>query len=270
VWPRASRKRSHWWWCWSSATSGGLGCAHRSIRRAAARTCRLLPPRGDGQRRARPAGSGSETPHWPALQRDTRQSSSGPGPTVVATAANRCSRPSYTDDTAGFPSGERSTPPTLDPATAYRAREVTGPYPGKRTCAGGWERDASEPRRQSRLAMAANPGNALCSPLREVMPSFVNTLRKCHSTVRGLRNSCAPISGLVRPSRARRAISSSYGVRSSRVASCRLRTVSPVVRSSWTARSANASLPISVNMSWGVRSWSRASMRRFWRRSHSP
>ncbi len=27
------------------------------------------------------------------------------------------------------------------------------------------------------------------------MPSFANTLRKCHSTVRGLRNSWAAISG---------------------------------------------------------------------------
>ena len=34
------------------------------------------------------------------------------------------------------------------------------------------------------------------------MPSFPNTLRRCHSTVRGLRNSWAPISGFVRPSAA--------------------------------------------------------------------
>ena len=32
----------------------------------------------------------------------------------------------------------------------------------------------------------------------------MNTLRKCHSTVRALMYSCAPISGLVRPSKARR------------------------------------------------------------------
>jgi hypothetical protein len=34
------------------------------------------------------------------------------------------------------------------------------------------------------------------------MPSLVNILRRCHSTVRADRNSRAPISGLVRPSRA--------------------------------------------------------------------
>ena len=44
------------------------------------------------------------------------------------------------------------------------------------------------------------------SPLRERIPSFPNTLRRCHSTVRGLRNSRAPISGLERPSRASCAI----------------------------------------------------------------
>ena len=34
------------------------------------------------------------------------------------------------------------------------------------------------------------------SSLRELIPSFVNTLRRCHSTVRGLMKSCAPISGI--------------------------------------------------------------------------
>ena len=43
------------------------------------------------------------------------------------------------------------------------------------------------------------------------MPSLPNTLRRCHSTVRGLRNSCAPISGFVLPSAARCAICSSCG-----------------------------------------------------------
>ena len=43
------------------------------------------------------------------------------------------------------------------------------------------------------------------------MPSLVNTLRRCHSTVRGLRKSCAPISGFDRPSRASRAICRSCG-----------------------------------------------------------
>ena len=43
------------------------------------------------------------------------------------------------------------------------------------------------------------------------MPSLVNTLRRCHSTVRADRNSWAPISGFDRPSRASRAICSSCG-----------------------------------------------------------
>jgi hypothetical protein len=35
----------------------------------------------------------------------------------------------------------------------------------------------------------------LASSLRELIPSLRNTFRRCHSTVRGLRNSRAPISG---------------------------------------------------------------------------
>ncbi|SNY24881.1 BON domain-containing protein [Paractinoplanes atraurantiacus] len=41
---------------------------------------------------------------------------------------------------------------------------------------------------------------------REVTPSFPKTLRKCHSTVRGLRNNRAATSGLVKPSATSRAI----------------------------------------------------------------
>ncbi len=41
---------------------------------------------------------------------------------------------------------------------------------------------------------------------REVMPNLAYTFRRCHSTVCGLRNNWAPISELVSPSRARRAI----------------------------------------------------------------
>lgn len=37
-------------------------------------------------------------------------------------------------------------------------------------------------------------GSSSGSSLRELMPSLVNTFRRCHSTVRGLMNSCAPIS----------------------------------------------------------------------------
>jgi len=47
------------------------------------------------------------------------------------------------------------------------------------------------------------------SSLREPMSSFENTLRRCHSTVRGLRNSSAAISGFERPPRASSAICAS-------------------------------------------------------------
>ena len=102
-------------------------------------------------------------------------------------------------------------------------------------------------------------GRAARSSRRELISSFANTLRRCHSTVRGLRNSCAAISGFVSPSRASRAICSSCGVSSSRVSSRRLRTFSPVARSSRRARSANASAPIEANASCAARSCSRAS-----------
>ena len=61
-----------------------------------------------------------------------------------------------------------------------------------------------------------------------VMPSFVNTLRRCHSTVRALMKSWAPISGFDRPSRARRAICVSWAVRSSRVSTCACAPSAPV------------------------------------------
>ena len=48
------------------------------------------------------------------------------------------------------------------------------------------------------------------------MPSLVNTLRRWYSTVRGLMNSWAPISGFVSPSPASRAICASCAVSSSR------------------------------------------------------
>src|SRR5438105_118980 len=63
-------------------------------------------------------------------------------------------------------------------------------------------------------------------------------------------NSWAAISWLVAPSAARRAICASWGVRSSRVSAVRLRACSPVASSSTRARSANASMPNSVNSAW--------------------
>ena len=56
------------------------------------------------------------------------------------------------------------------------------------------------------------------------MRSLAKTLRRCHSTVRGLRKSCAPISGLDSPSRASPAMCRSCGVSSSRASTLRART----------------------------------------------
>jgi hypothetical protein len=86
-------------------------------------------------------------------------------------------------------------------------------------------------------------------------------------TVRGLRNSRAPSSGFDSPSPGSRAICRSCAVRLSRVSAVRLRTFSPDARRSLRARSANASIPIARNISWAVRSCSRASGLRFVRRN---
>ena len=96
---------------------------------------------------------------------------------------------------------------------------------------------------------SAPPPSPCSSWLRELMPSLVKTLRRWYSTVRGLMNSRAPISGLDRPSRASRAIWASCGGELGRaVSAVRLRAVSPVASSSRAARSANASRPIAANM----------------------
>src|SRR5205085_10046536 len=81
-------------------------------------------------------------------------------------------------------------------------------------------------------------GGRRASWLREVISSFRKTLCRWYCTVRGLMNSCAPISGLERPSWASRAIWASWGVSTPRVSSVRLRAVSPVAWSSRRARSA--------------------------------
>jgi hypothetical protein len=57
-----------------------------------------------------------------------------------------------------------------------------------------------EPRHQWSAALGpyagtTSRGNASRSARRELMPSLVNTFLRCHSTVRGLRKSSAPISG---------------------------------------------------------------------------
>ena len=92
------------------------------------------------------------------------------------------------------------------------------------------------------------PGSTPRSCLREVMPSFTNTLRRCHSTVRGLRNIRPPISRFESPSRASRAICASCAVSPPAVPAVRLCTVSPVASSSRRARSANPSAPIAVSI----------------------
>ena len=84
-------------------------------------------------------------------------------------------------------------------------------------------------------------GSAARSSFRDMIPSFAKTLRRCHSTVRGLRNKFAAISELDRPSLASRAICASCGVSSSSDSTVRLRMVSPVANSSRRVRSANAS-----------------------------
>src|SRR3954453_5950359 len=81
-------------------------------------------------------------------------------------------------------------------------------------------------------AEIGSPGSTRSSWLRELMPSFVKTLPRWYSTVRGLMKSRAPISGLERLSRASRATCSSWAVRSSRVSGVRLRARAPVASSS--------------------------------------
>ena len=88
----------------------------------------------------------------------------------------------------------------------------------------------------------------MVSSFRELMPSFMNTLRRCHSTVRGLRNSRVLISGLVCPPTASWTIRASCGVSSPAVSVLRFRIVSPVASSSIRARSANPSIRIAASI----------------------
>ncbi len=66
--------------------------------------------------------------------------------------------------------------------------------------------DSSRYRARRTGAAPSSPPSAAPSSLREVMSSLPKTLWRWYSTVRGLMNSRAPISGLERPSRASRAI----------------------------------------------------------------
>ena len=69
--------------------------------------------------------------------------------------------------------------PPVDPVDTGRRRPVAG----------------AASRHTVGIAASAG-GSADGNPLRELIPSLANTLRRCHSTVRGLMNSWAPISGL--------------------------------------------------------------------------
>jgi hypothetical protein len=64
------------------------------------------------------------------------------------------------------------------------------------------------------------------------MPSFLNTLRRCHSDGTSADEELRADLGFDRPSRARRAICASCAVRSSRVSTFRLCTVAPVASNS--------------------------------------
>jgi hypothetical protein len=118
------------------------------------------------------------------------------------------------------------------------------------------------------MSLQGSAGRASAPPssLRELTPSLPNTLRRRHSTVRAQEQLRSDLRvGLV--ARGERAISSSRGVRSSRVQGCGRRTVSPVVISSQRAYSAKSSLPNDSNTSWTARRWSRESARRRSRRA---
>ena len=117
---------------------------------------------------------------------------------------------------------------------------------------------------------AGDPANVRASCTRLVTPSLRKTLCRWYSTVLALMNSRPAISRLDRRSAASRAICASCAVSTSGVPRLRGRARSPVARSSARARPAKAVMPISSNISKARRSWSRASRRRRWRRSHSP
>ena len=111
---------------------------------------------------------------------------------------------------------------------------------------------------------------ALASWMRDLTPSFWKTFFKWYSTVFGLMKSWEAISRLVSASAASRAIWSSRTVRSEADSTLRVLARSPVAANSTLARSAKAVAPIESNLSWALRNATRASVRRFLRRNHSP
>ena len=98
---------------------------------------------------------------------------------------------------------------------------------------------------------------------------LVNTLPRCHSTVRADKNSSAPISGLVRPSRASWAICSSCGVSRSRVSALRW-APSPPWRSAPCGRARRTPPSPSRRTCRARCAAARARRRAPSRRSHSP
>jgi hypothetical protein len=109
------------------------------------------------------------------------------------------------DDTAGSAGGEARTTRS---AVAHRpsiASQARMRDPNRRLLSDRSHHCHHGGRSGWRSSYAAC-ASAACSSRRELMSSLVKILRRCHSTVRADRNSWAPISGLVRPSRASRAM----------------------------------------------------------------
>ena len=112
-------------------------------------------------------------------------------------------------------------------------------------------------------------GNASSRPLRELTPDLSNTFRRCHSTVRALMKSSAPISGLVRPSRPLGDVLLLWCeiVQGVDVSLADLFAGGQQLSTGSVGEAVGA---FEANASYARCSWSRASDRRCSRRSHSP
>ena len=171
----------------------------------------------------------------------------GPGPIGLADLVAQFLRAQHdarrVEATPGAPYyGSRLDDETLRPRQPARLGPTTFADWLQRTVASS----ATSP---SREVTPTRSVTATRSSRRELTPSFVNTLRRWYSTVRGLMNSWLPISWLVCPAAVSRAICVSCAVSTSGARPVRLRTVSPVAASSRRARSANAAAPMSLNAS---------------------